>query len=154
MDSTQLKQYGKQFSPWYPFNKQIIKNVPEDTGVYIIRKVGGQRFGRLRGESDILYIGSATSQGGLKQRLQQYFSPGPTQWTNKRINEFAKKYSMEVAWCLLNEPKNFEDELLRQYLKEHDELPPFNYASIRTLHKNFTDEGKGTDSFVVEKRES
>jgi hypothetical protein len=150
MDSTQLKQSGKQFSDWYTFDKQIIKNVPKDIGVYVIRKAGGRRFGRLRGKSDILYIGSATSQGGLKQRLQHYFRPGRRQLTNQRINEFAKKYPMEVAWCLSHEP-NLEYELLKQYLKEHDELPPLNHASIRLLYKTVTDEAKGTDSFTAEK---
>jgi hypothetical protein len=152
MNSTQLGRYGK-FSFWYPFEKQTIqKEAPKDTGVYIIRTMGGRPFGRFQGESDILYIGSTTSKGGLKRRLQQYFSPGSIQWTNLRINEFAKKYPMEVAWCCgVDEPKNFEHELLRQYLEEHDELPPFNHANIRKLYKNAPENFKLADSFSYSK---
>ena len=140
MDSTQLILFSKGFSDWSPFNEKGVKNAPEQHGVYILRKAGGQRFGRLQGQSDILYIGSTMAARGLKQRLQQYLHPGPTQWTNKRINELSKKHEMEVAWCPCNEPENLEHQLLQQYLKEHDELPPLNHAGKRLLKKVLTEE--------------
>jgi hypothetical protein len=154
MDSTQLRSFRRGFSDWHPFDKRSIKSAPQQIGVYIIRKAEGQCFGRLRGESDILYIGSTKSEGGLKKRLQHYFHPGPTQWTNRRINELANKYRMEVAWCPCSEPRNLEHELLKRYLKEHDELPPFNHAGIRRLYKSVTDAIRLSDSVTVIKRKS
>jgi len=153
VDSTQLNHFMNGFTKWFPFDKQSLEHVPQQIGIYAIRKAGGQCFGRLRGESDILYIGSAESEGGLKQRLQHYFHPGPTQWTNRRINEFAKKYRMEVAWYPSDEPRNLEHELLKQYLKEHDELPPFNHAGIRRLYKSVTNTIRFTDSVTVIKKD-
>ncbi len=135
MNSTQLKNIRKNFSEWHPFNEQYLKKAPERHGIYVIRKSEGQCFGRLRGKSDILYIGSTEAKGGLRQRLRQYLHPGPTQWTNKRINKLLIKYKMEVAWCTCNESGNLEHQLLREYLTEHDELPPLNHATKRLLRK-------------------
>lgn len=152
MNSTHLSQFEKQFSKWYPFNKQGIKNAPGQPGVYVIRTAQSQRFGRLKGESDILYIGSCEARKGLRQRLQHYLHPGPTQWTNRRVNQLAKKYQMEVAWCVCDEPRNFEHDLLIRYLKDHDELPPFNRAGIKRLYKTLTETIRLTDQVNVIKR--
>ena len=135
MDSTQLSRFERHFSKWHPLDEQGLENAPQQPGVYVIRRAQGRRFGRLRGESDILYIGSCRAKKGLRQRLQQYSYPGPTQWTNLRVKELSEKFKMEVAWCVINapnleEPRNFECDLLANYLKDHDELPPLNHSGI------------------------
>ena len=135
LDSTQLSEVYTTFSGWYPFNEKVVQNVPKQKGIYVLRKARGRPFGRLRGQSDLMYIGSTEAQGGLKQRMRQYWHPGPTQWTNKRIKGISKKHEMEVAWCLCDEPGNLEHELLHKYLKGHDELPPLNHATKRLLRK-------------------
>jgi len=152
MNSTHLSQFERRFSEWYPFNRHGIKNAPEQPGVYVIRITQGRCFGRLKGKSDILYIGSCEAKKGLRQRLQQYLHPGPTQWTNRRVNQLAKEYQMEVAWCLCDEPRNFEHDLLIRYLKDHDELPPLNRAGIRRLYKTITETIGLTDQVTVIKR--
>jgi len=149
MKSSELGRIRKEFDIWHPFNKQNVEEAPREKGVYIIRQVAGKSFGRLHGESDIFYIGSTTSEGGLRQRLMQYLHPGPTQWTNQRLNEFLKKYQMEVAWCICREPVNFEHDLLRQYLNDHDELPPFNHADNRRLLKSVSDSLGFSDKVTV-----
>jgi hypothetical protein len=131
---------------WHPFNKENVRGAPEQYGIYVFRIARGERFRRLKGESDIMYIGSAEGNRGVRGRLQQYLRPGPTQWTNKRINTMAKKYNMDIAWCLCEEASNLELQLLRRYLEDHDELPPLNHAS-RVLQRKFlagTLELKGT----------
>ena len=133
MDSTRLRHVKKDFETWYSFDQQRIEKAPREKGVYVIRQVAEKSFGRLQGQSDIFYIGSTTSKGELRQRLIQYLHPAPTQWTNQRINESLKKYQMEVAWCPCRVPVNLEHDLLRQYLNDHDELPPFNHAGIRRV---------------------
>ena len=135
MDS---RQFQKEFSEWYPFNEQGVINAPRQRGAYVIRKAGGQRFGRLRGESDILYIGKAETKGGLKQRLQQHMRPGPTQYTNQRIKKLARKYEMEVAWHACEKPRNVEHHLLSKYVSKHDELPPLNHARPKLLYQTIT----------------
>ena len=112
-----------------------MKSAPKQSGIYIFRMARGECFRRLKGESDVLYIGSAEGKRGLRERLQQYLRPGPTQWTNKRIHEMAKKYDMEIAWYLCGEASNLELQLLRRYFEDHDELPPLNHASKKLLKK-------------------
>jgi len=138
MDSKQVSQICKGISEWHPFNKETVKSAPGQHGIYIFRMARGECFSRLKGETDILYIGSGEGKQGLKGRLQQYLRPGRTQWTNKRIHAMAKKYAMEIAWCLWKEAGNLELQLLRQYFDDHDELPPLNHASKRQLEKALT----------------
>jgi hypothetical protein len=140
MNSDELCQKLMEFSNWLPFDKKRVMTAPRAEGTYVIRQAAKKSFGRLLGQSDILYIGSTTSKNGLRQRLMQYFREEP-QWTNRRINEFTKKYQMEVAWCLCRPPTNartLEDNLLSQYLSEHDELPPLNHNGIRQIPANDT----------------
>jgi len=149
MDSSALGGINKDFGSWVSFNSQNVREIPQVIGVYVLRQADGKLVGRLRGESDILYIGSTTSQGGLRQRLMQYFHPGPTQWTNQRISSFLEKYTMDVAWCPSSEPINLEHDLLRKYLADHDELPPFNHADTRRLHKGLGESGTICDGLTV-----
>jgi len=149
MDSIGLGRIRKEFDSWHFFTNRNVQEAPSTTGVYVIRQANGLRIGRLKAESDILYIGSTTSKGGLRQRLMQYFHPGPTQWTNQRLNSFLKKYAMEVAWCPCSEPTNLEHDLLREYLMDHDELPPFNHADVRRLYKTLGDSVTLSDKVTV-----
>jgi hypothetical protein len=100
---------------------------------------GGVLFGRLRGKSDIIYIGKTEGQNGIKGRLANYFrKPGKTQWTNQRIYNLVQRYNWEVSWCLTEKPQDLERILLKKYEEEHDELPPLNRAS-RNFLRDFAD---------------
>jgi len=139
MDSRQVSQICKGVSEWHPFNEETVKSAPKQSGIYIFRMAQSKCFGRLKGETDILYIGSTEYKGGLRERLQRYLRPGHKPGTNKRIHAIAKKYDMEIAWCLCGEASNLELELLGQYFVDHDELPPLNHASKKLLKKVLTE---------------
>jgi hypothetical protein len=148
MDSSKLSSFG--FSSWYPFSKENLRKAPEEIGVYVFRKAKAEMFGRLNGKSDILYIGS--SKKGLRSRLQNYMHPGPTQWTNQRIHEYTVKNSVEVSWLTFQGPKNLEHDLLKQYFSDHWELPPLNFAAIRTLFKPLKDKIHLTENVRIIKK--
>jgi hypothetical protein len=139
MDSIQVSQICKGVSEWHLFNKETVKSASKQSGIYIFRMAQSKCFGRLKGKTDILYIGSTEGKHGLRERLQQYLRPGPTQWTNKRIHAMAKKYDMEIAWCLCGEASNLELQLLHRYIEDHDELPPLNHASKVLLKELLTE---------------
>jgi len=120
-------------SRWRPFNVATVKGAPRDKGTYVIRLAHGKKFGRLRGSSDILYVGSTESKGGLRSRLRQYLHPGQKKWTAIRVNQALSNYGAEVAWCKNTQPRHLEHNLLRQYAADHDEFPPLNRADIRAL---------------------
>jgi hypothetical protein len=81
------KLHAEGFVFWIAFNRlgkaELLRYVPSQFGVYVVRAT--KTVKRIRGESDIMYIGSACNQNGLRGRISQYFSPGLTQITNKRI---------------------------------------------------------------------
>ncbi len=124
---------------WIPF-KEVLGKATKDKGVYFIRMKGGVTFHRLRGDSDIVYIGKATNQNGFKGRFVGYIHPGPTQHTNQKINAFDKKYELEVGFFpnprvgkgdIIRSSEILESNYLEGYESEHDELPPLNNATIR-----------------------
>lgn len=130
MNSSDLQSDG--FTRWWPFSpvqeKVLLARAPRRPGVYAIRR--SEPYSRARGVSDLVYIGSAANQQGLQMRLRQYFHPGPTQATNRRILALVRKADdFEVAFVVTLSPakaKALEAELLERYELDHAELPPMN----------------------------
>lgn len=133
MNSKDLSNNGfrvhSELSLSNPALDAIIADLPITIGVYAM--VASHIFGRLNGQSDILYIGSATRERkGLKGRVKQYIRPGRTQKTSLRINANLKAGLNEAKvflWiCETPAAKNLESNLLKQYETAHRELPPWN----------------------------
>ncbi|TET42704.1 MAG: GIY-YIG nuclease family protein [Dehalococcoidia bacterium] len=107
---------------------QLLGKTPDSDGVYIIRS--SQPFGRFRGESDTVYVGSsANAQGGLKRRIRFFFHPGPSQHTSKRIKallDLGGKLQISFHTCTAQKARSLEKEILKEYVREHLELPPYN----------------------------
>ena len=53
-----VRRWG-ELSEWRALSKEVLTIAPREGGIYIIRMAQGRVFGRLRGSSDTLYIGSA-----------------------------------------------------------------------------------------------
>jgi hypothetical protein len=106
--------------------------VPATPAVYILSQA--QEFGRLRGRSRLLYIGSTGQLGGNSQscRLRIYCYPnGRHALEMKRRTELAIATGavLSLSWKRLESSpaaKAEESILLNRYLQEHHELPPFN----------------------------
>jgi hypothetical protein len=130
MTSSDLEAEG--FGSWGRFNRQsksnLLERIPAKIGVYVIRTTIAVR--RIRGESDIAYVGSACNQNGLRGRLNQYFSPGPTQRTNIRIMALVgDSQEFEIGWCEVkakSDAVGLEQRLLERYFEDHGERPPQN----------------------------
>jgi excinuclease UvrABC nuclease subunit len=130
MRSSDLWQSG--FRTWLSFNRSgersLISALPVKPGVYVVRFC--RDYQRKMGSSDVLYVGSATNSQGLRKRLYQYFHPGPTQRTNKRILAIvADCPDFEIAFVetsSIPEAKMLEATLLERYEADLGELPPEN----------------------------
>ncbi len=90
-------------------------------------RLAGRNFGRLKGQSDILYIGCAKNQN-LQQRAKQHLHPREDE---KDIGYLIKRVEDEIgpvefAWKENADPTAGERELLARYRKDHIELPPLN----------------------------
>ena len=130
MNSAELVNDGfVHWQPFHPANEQAIRaSTPEKPGVFVIRR--RQVYHRLTGQSDIVYIGSATGQRGLNNRLGQIFHLGRDQPTNPRLLALLEKSTdYEVAVAVTStqrEASGLKARLLNQYKREHSVLPPEN----------------------------
>ena len=130
MRSTTLSQFG--FVVWLPFNwtseRALLAAFPLRPGVYALRC--RMDYQRTVGSSDIAYIGSATSHGGLRSRLYQYFHPGSTERTRGRMPpRVASSIDVEVSFVATDsntDAETLKASLLERYESEHGQLPPEN----------------------------
>ncbi|MDP3993440.1 MAG: hypothetical protein Q8P75_00475 [bacterium] len=132
----------------FELEAEIINNiVPRESGIYFIH--ADFQFPRLKGKTDILYIG--TSKSNLRKRLGTFIRGF------KMIDKLLKRYDWEEAikkfqgsrkatprsWRLSRQLKRQlyftyeicedcrtrENELLYEFEKKHFELPPLNHAN-------------------------
>ncbi|MCL4480677.1 MAG: GIY-YIG nuclease family protein [Candidatus Thermoplasmatota archaeon] len=130
MDSASLSDFG---SPSDFTSAQ--SQAPILPGSYLLRMKGAVAFPRIKGKTDILYIGSTAN---LKKRFYSYNHPDKSQYTNQKVNNFVISYQhdAEFMWISIPDPERArvtENELLRKYQEDHHELPPLNGASVRSL---------------------
>ena len=91
-------------------------------------------FGRLRGESAILYIGCTGEFGGTSDRCRLRIYRYPNGAHAQEIHNRTRRLeddgvAVSLAWTqLLSREDAFalEAHMLQQYEAEHGELPPFN----------------------------
>ncbi len=94
-------------------------------------------FGRLRGKSNILYIGKVEQNPernkrlGIWHRLMNYRQNNTG--ASKRLKEievsFGGKSSIEYAYEICENPRDTEKELLESYYEIHLEFPPLNRSA-------------------------
>lgn len=131
MTTSDLEKEG--FVAWMAFNRlgkaELLRKVPSQFGVYVVRAT--KEIKRIRGESDIVYIGSACNQNHLRGRISQYFSPGPTQITNRRmLTLIGESTEFEIGWlavAIKSRAVGLEQEFLERYFTDHGERPPQNF---------------------------
>ena len=131
MDSINLKNHNFSQECEFLFDSKIenkLINIPKEKGVYAL--VCSVKFGRLNGESDILYIGSASGiKKGLHARIWQYIRPRKLK-TAQRISTNIKCWKLDAKihlWLYLTpSAKELEHDLLTQHEVDHWELPPWN----------------------------
>lgn len=107
--------------------EQNFEKIPIKAAVYAL--VYQKLFRRLKGNSDIIYIGSTFNRRGLRKRIRQFLHPGPTQTTSIRVNALIREIgSVAVYWRLMNKRnvRKKEKSLLKKYYNDHRELPPLN----------------------------
>lgn len=106
---------------------KLLASLSSDPGVFVIRSK--RAVARAKGSSDIMFIGvGANKLGGLKKRIEQIFSPGPTQSTNHRLLKVistSSNYELAAEVCATAQAANdLKRRLLDQYSDDHSDLPP------------------------------
>jgi hypothetical protein len=129
-----------RWSQWYPLAQQSLSvPVPDVPGIYEIRT--DHEFGRLRGQSRIVYIGSAArgNSPSLRKRLLGQHISNPNE-NLCRAGQLLRQagYSLEFRFATSSDGKtaeHMEARRLVDYEKEHWELPPGNAAFPRAYYK-------------------
>jgi len=85
-------------------------------------------FGRLVGESDILYISSTNN---LRRKIWRNYIKGRAKvgGTAERIHDYLTKKGylnrVEVSWVIHRNYETVEKKLREDYENDHHELPPW-----------------------------
>jgi len=136
MLSADLKRYG--FDDYFRIeanhqrNKELILRLPKEKGVYVIRV--GKPVPRIKGESDIIYIGQGVIQRRIQALLRSYLPLPFRDYMNKHTaRELFERVTIELnlqpefSYVLLGQKsKELESRLLCDYCLSHIELPPLN----------------------------
>jgi len=135
------------WSKWYQFNQQSINtHVPDSPGCYEIRT--DYIFGRLKGYSQTVYIGSAEK---LKQRLGNRLNDPDRNRTLEEQRLIQKGHTFEFRYAKArgeageNQDKveiQMENEALTEYVMEYCELPPCNRVFPKKVQKALMQEWK------------
>lgn len=119
-------------SNWTAWSQAAAKRAPEKPGVYFLRL--GNSLERLKGSSDLLYIGTTEEgKGTVRARLISRFREVLTEGSvGYRLARFANEVPgacIEFAWRVLASHEDAmwdEAQLLKRYEDDHIELPPLN----------------------------
>jgi len=129
------------WSPWYPLTPQSLPaNVPGQPGIYEIRT--DYEFGRLRGRSRVVYVGSAArgSKPSLKVRLIDQRIGNPERYLSgaeKLLREAGHALEFRFVTTLDGTTaKRMEAQRLTEYEVKHWELPPGNSVLPRNIQIN------------------
>ncbi len=109
--------------------RALIRSKP---AVYVLLQE--REFGRLRGSSRILYIGSTGQFGGRSEtcrlRIYRYPNGRHAKEIRRRVKlliDSGAKVTLSWKYVMTKDAaKKQERRLLSQYREEHHELPPFN----------------------------
>jgi hypothetical protein len=114
-----------------PLNKSTLSGIPKQSGVY--RIVSREPFGRLRGQSNIIYIGcSCKGTEGLWLEIGNLLNPQRQHfYTLEAVRKPGLQLEYEYVTTPAEQAKDIEYHLLDRYESEHFELPPANRAKPR-----------------------
>ena len=129
MDRGGLKMRGfERIGEWIlNGNNNLNYNLEQQRQRCVYAFVLSDYFGRLKGCSDILYIGK--TEQGLESRLKEYKNHSGE--TNKRVRRALIKllesgYRVYIYAKETNDAGKEEEKLLKMYENDHLELPPLN----------------------------
>jgi hypothetical protein len=113
---------------WKKWNQDIVWDAPLGPGIYVFRLANGKTIQRLKGDSDILYIGSSTK---LRNRFKGHLKVVSVERnTAYRLQRVEREIGhLGVSWEShdnADKAKDVERLLLTEYEADHIEFPPLN----------------------------
>jgi len=124
MNSHELRNLGQ----WKTWTRNTVREAPLSPGIYVFRLAEAKTIQRLKGASDILYIGCSTRlRDRLKEHLKVMDVERNTAYRLQRVEQEIGR--LEVSWesyDSADKAKDAERLLLAIYEADHIEFPPLN----------------------------
>ncbi len=126
---------------WKRSNRRVLLDAPEEPGTYIFRLANSKTIGRLRGESDILYVGCTTKGNRtVRTRLKDHFLARTTERNTAHYLRRVQREvgEIEISWGTLRthrEARDSERILLARYGDDHIEFPPLNRQESGKMYR-------------------
>lgn len=124
MNSSELNNLRE----WKRWNQCVVREAPFASGIYVFRLADGKTIQRLKGDSDILYIGCSTK---LRKRFKDHLKVMNVErniaYRLQRVEQQIGQ--LEVSWESYDsaeKAKEAERLLLIKYEADHIEFPPLN----------------------------
>jgi hypothetical protein len=116
----------------WPISRAYVSAMEEFPAVYAI--CSDKNIPRLRGSTNLVYVGSTKCLGGVSDRTRLYSYEYPSGRHAHLIKSRCQAlitdgHTLTLRWLprkLLFEVRKLESEFLAQHLTEHLEYPPFN----------------------------
>ena len=104
--------------------KDFVKETHQKAGVYTISSK--KEFGRVKGKSNIIYIGSSNN---VRKRLLKLINVKKKHTANKRIEQL-KEHGISLFFGVeySSKYKDLEHNKIETYVRKHLETPPLNHA--------------------------
>jgi hypothetical protein len=129
MTSETIEQtLGVPVGGWLAFGEMSVRCATSACGLYVVRTAGARRFGRLVGDSDIIYVGSGKIAERLKNHTQWRTDFKDKGWFFGFIANCEGMLPMEFGCFPCENHSKVESQILFGYLKSHRELPPANLS--------------------------
>src|SRR5438045_1142183 len=128
MNSTDIESHLKQGAlQWSRLSSLTADGAPSCMGAYLVRVGNGKVLGRIKGVSDLVYIGSGNLQSRLKAHAGFRVDLIDKGWLLTVIAADESVGPLEFACWPCENAKETEQALLWDYFRDHLELPPANY---------------------------
>ena len=124
MNSTELTNLGE----WREWGRSMVLEAPLTSGIYVFRQAERKTIPRMRGASDIIYIGrSAKIRNRFRDHLRVMEVERNVAYRLRRVQREVGR--LEVSWECYGTPEKAKDAerlLLARYDGDHLEFPPLN----------------------------
>lgn len=123
-----------QWSEWHtiklnsvPDQNPLLKERKDEVGVYLIRSK--EKIHRLKGISDIIYVGKGVLRNRIGKALAYYRGQKKCPYYSRMLSLFLVELNLDLSFSYLvtESAEQLERLILKEYENDHYELPPLNH---------------------------
>ena len=125
---------NNQWSEWQAIKlnsvpeQNPLKGMKNEVGIYLIRSRKG--IPRLKGVSDIIYVGEGKLKNRIGKALAYYKGQKKWPYYSPMLSLFLLELNLDLSfsYSVTEDAKRLEVLILKEYENDHYELPPLNHV--------------------------